>query len=168
MPYRNNLERLPSAFTSSLVFTRLHSNGRLLALFANIRLGWKWMEVSNNLAYYDTATITAVKSFTQYFKTFSKIPNFQQNCWIFMHVRVGACFIKLFTDVMGGMLHSQQSWSLTSFLQRIIHQFDDFCPKRIWPTDIFCSKSKKIKSLVYCWPKDSVIVVYVLEKCHSA
>ncbi len=140
MPYRNNLERLPSAFTSSLVLTRLHSNGRLLALFANIRLGWKWMEVSNTLANNNTATITAVKSFTQYFKTFSKIPNFQQNCWIFLHVRVGACFIKLFTDVTGGMLHSLHSWSLTSFLQRIIHQFDDFWSKSIWLTDIFLLK----------------------------
>jgi hypothetical protein len=34
-----------------------------LALSANIRLGWKLMEVANTLAYYDTATITAVKSF---------------------------------------------------------------------------------------------------------
>ncbi len=40
---------------------RLHSNGRLLALPANIRLGWKSMTVSNTLTYYDTAKITAVK-----------------------------------------------------------------------------------------------------------
>ncbi len=39
-------------------FVILHYNGRLLAW-----LGWKWMEVANILAYYDTATITAVKSF---------------------------------------------------------------------------------------------------------
>ncbi len=39
----------------------LYSNGRFLAFPANIRLEWKWMAVTNTLAYYDTATITAVK-----------------------------------------------------------------------------------------------------------
>jgi hypothetical protein len=34
-----------------------------LGLPANIRLEWKSMEVGNTLAYYDMATITAVKSF---------------------------------------------------------------------------------------------------------
>jgi hypothetical protein len=43
--------------------SKLHSNGRLLALPANIRLRWKGMAVANTLAYYITATITAVKSF---------------------------------------------------------------------------------------------------------
>jgi hypothetical protein len=43
--------------------TGLHPNGRIIALPANIRLGRKLMAVSNTLAYYDTATITAVKSF---------------------------------------------------------------------------------------------------------
>jgi hypothetical protein len=43
--------------------TKLHSNGRLLALPANIRLRWKLMAVANTLAYYITATITAVKNF---------------------------------------------------------------------------------------------------------
>ncbi len=56
------------------VFAELHSNGRLLALPSNIRLGWKCMEVTNTRAYYDTATITAVKSLTVqalgYFETF--------------------------------------------------------------------------------------------------
>ncbi len=33
------------------------------SLGASIRLGWKYMAVANTLAYYDTATITAVKSF---------------------------------------------------------------------------------------------------------
>jgi hypothetical protein len=33
----------------------LHCNGRLLALLTNIRLCWKCMEVTNTLAYYDTA-----------------------------------------------------------------------------------------------------------------
>jgi hypothetical protein len=35
-----------------------------LALHANIRLEWKSMEVANTLAYYNTATITVIKSFT--------------------------------------------------------------------------------------------------------
>ncbi len=35
----------------------------LLALPENIRLGWKWVEKANTLAYCITATITAVKSF---------------------------------------------------------------------------------------------------------
>jgi hypothetical protein len=39
----------------------LHSNGSLLALPANIRLGWKRMAVVSTQAYFDTATITAVK-----------------------------------------------------------------------------------------------------------
>ncbi len=43
--------------------TKLHSNGRLLSLPANIRLGWKSMQVANTLAYYYTTLITAVKSF---------------------------------------------------------------------------------------------------------
>jgi hypothetical protein len=34
-----------------------------IALPANIRLEWKSIEVSNSLAYYDMATITAVKGF---------------------------------------------------------------------------------------------------------
>ncbi len=41
----------------------LHSNGRLLALPTNIRLGWKWMEEANTLAYYYTARITAIIGF---------------------------------------------------------------------------------------------------------
>jgi hypothetical protein len=40
----------------------LHS-GRVPALSANIRLGWKRMAVTNTLAYYNTATITTVKRF---------------------------------------------------------------------------------------------------------
>jgi hypothetical protein len=41
----------------------LHTNGRLLALSTNIRLGWKWIAVANTLAYCFTATITAIKGF---------------------------------------------------------------------------------------------------------
>ncbi len=41
--------------------TGLRFNGSLLALPTNIRLGWKWMEVANTLAFYDEATITAIK-----------------------------------------------------------------------------------------------------------
>ncbi len=42
---------------------RLHSIGKILTMPTNIRFGWKRMEVGNTLAYYTTATITAVKSF---------------------------------------------------------------------------------------------------------
>jgi hypothetical protein len=62
--------------------TKLHSNGRLLALPANIRLRWKSMAVANILAYYVTATITAVKSF--------------------IVQATGACTKKLFTAVIYG------------------------------------------------------------------
>jgi hypothetical protein len=41
----------------------LHSDGRLQAMPANIRPGWKWMATANTLAYYNTETITAIKSF---------------------------------------------------------------------------------------------------------
>ncbi len=44
--------------------TGLHSNGRLVtALTTNISPEWKKTEVAKTLAYYDTATIAAVKSF---------------------------------------------------------------------------------------------------------
>ncbi len=43
---------------------RLHTYDRLLTLPANVRLGWKGTDVSNTLAYFDTATIMAVNSFT--------------------------------------------------------------------------------------------------------
>ncbi len=38
-------------------------SGSLLVMPTNIRLGWKSVQVANTLAYYDTAIITAVKSF---------------------------------------------------------------------------------------------------------
>ncbi len=41
----------------------LHSYGKLLALFANVRLDWNWMAVANTLAYNEMATITAFKFF---------------------------------------------------------------------------------------------------------
>ncbi len=41
----------------------LDSYGKLLALFANIILEWKWIAVANTLAYNEMATITAVKFF---------------------------------------------------------------------------------------------------------
>jgi hypothetical protein len=45
-------------------WSTLHNSNRgLLGLPANIRLGWKWMAVANTLAYYCTATITAVMCF---------------------------------------------------------------------------------------------------------
>ncbi len=39
------------------------SNDKLLALLINTVLEWKWMAVANTLAYYDSPTIAAVKSF---------------------------------------------------------------------------------------------------------
>jgi hypothetical protein len=42
--------------------TRLDSNGRHLTLTSNIRLGWNWKGVEDTLAYFETSTITAVKS----------------------------------------------------------------------------------------------------------
>jgi hypothetical protein len=44
-------------------FCKVFHSGCLLVLPTNIRLGWKSMQVANTLAYYDTAIITAVKSF---------------------------------------------------------------------------------------------------------
>jgi hypothetical protein len=43
--------------------TELPSKYKPTALPAKIRLGRKWLILVNTLAYYDTATITAVKSF---------------------------------------------------------------------------------------------------------
>jgi hypothetical protein len=43
--------------------TGLHSNGRLLALPANVRIRWKLIAASNNIAYNNTATITVKKHF---------------------------------------------------------------------------------------------------------
>ncbi len=37
--------------------------GKIPALPANVRLGWKRMAAANTLASYDAATLTAVKSF---------------------------------------------------------------------------------------------------------
>ncbi len=53
-------------FQTSLIFVRKGGsslNGRLLALPAYIRLECKWTPLANTLAYYDTATSTAVKCF---------------------------------------------------------------------------------------------------------
>jgi hypothetical protein len=43
----------------------LHSNSKLLALPANIKLGWKLTAVVNTLAYCDVATIKAALSFIE-------------------------------------------------------------------------------------------------------
>jgi len=37
--------------------------GKLLALHANIRLGWKWFPGTNSLAYFENSDITTVKFF---------------------------------------------------------------------------------------------------------
>jgi hypothetical protein len=44
-------------------FCKVFHSGSLPVLPTNFRLGWKSMQVANTLAYYDTAIITAVKSF---------------------------------------------------------------------------------------------------------
>jgi hypothetical protein len=48
-------------FDPSLIFASKAggSNGRLLILPPNTRLGWKWMAVTNPLAYHDRGTIIA-------------------------------------------------------------------------------------------------------------
>jgi hypothetical protein len=43
--------------------TRVATTGRLVALPANIRLGWKWLTVINTLVYYGPNFITVVKNF---------------------------------------------------------------------------------------------------------
>ncbi len=48
---------MPGAYQSE----SLYSNGRILALPENIRLGRKWLAAANTLAYYDTAKITPLK-----------------------------------------------------------------------------------------------------------
>ncbi len=77
LPFCNKLQCLLLPFTSDQVQyfkerleppkveppTGLHSDGKLPALPTNIRLGWKQVEVANTLAYYDTTTIIAAKSF---------------------------------------------------------------------------------------------------------
>ncbi len=65
--------------------TKLHSNGRLLALPANIRLRWKSMAVANTLAYYIKATITAVKSFIV--QAAGKKNYKGQPLWLLSHIR---------------------------------------------------------------------------------
>jgi hypothetical protein len=43
--------------------TKNEPNGRLQALHANIKLGWKLMPLANTLAYHDAATISVVIDF---------------------------------------------------------------------------------------------------------
>jgi hypothetical protein len=43
--------------------TGLHCNGRLLALPANIKLGWKLMAVANTPAYYHTAIMVRLGNY---------------------------------------------------------------------------------------------------------
>ncbi len=69
--YHNKLDCLPLQSLNSLIFAgkaEAYQNGvpnkiPLWALLKKIRLGWNWMEEANALAYYDTATITAVNFF---------------------------------------------------------------------------------------------------------
>jgi hypothetical protein len=48
--------------------TPLSTLMKLLALLTNNRLGWEYMAAANAPAYYDTAIITAVKSFIAEFQ----------------------------------------------------------------------------------------------------
>ncbi len=41
----------------------LHSEGRLLALPVNFRPGWKWLTVTNTVAYYGKEFVMAVRKF---------------------------------------------------------------------------------------------------------
>jgi hypothetical protein len=41
----------------------LHSEGRIMALPTNARLGWEGLIVTNTLAYYCTEFVTAIKLF---------------------------------------------------------------------------------------------------------
>jgi len=43
--------------------TSFHCKGKLLSLFTNIRLAWKWLLVTNTLAYNITVLAKAKKSF---------------------------------------------------------------------------------------------------------
>jgi hypothetical protein len=47
----------------SIPLTEFNSKGRFLALPADIILEWRAITVANTLAYYDAATVMAVKSF---------------------------------------------------------------------------------------------------------
>ncbi len=49
--------------TIRVEFRKVFDSGSLSVLPTNIRLGWKSMQLASTLAYYDTAKITAVKSF---------------------------------------------------------------------------------------------------------
>jgi hypothetical protein len=66
LPYSDKLECLPHLFTSTLQEPTIRVEQypplwKALALPAHSRQEWKLMIVSNALAYYDTATITALK-----------------------------------------------------------------------------------------------------------
>jgi hypothetical protein len=46
-------------------YTRLHMQGRILALTANVRLGWMCLTGANTLAYCNFELITVVKNLTR-------------------------------------------------------------------------------------------------------
>ncbi len=78
------------------------------ALPPNIRLGWKWQEVANTLAYYNVATITAVKSFIV--QAPGRLLADLLSEWIVMKVWLRSC--------------KEMSWGLKTIW-----------PKTIWSTD---------------------------------
>jgi hypothetical protein len=65
---------------------RLHTEGKLLALPTNIRLGWKWLSTTNALSYDTFVLITTVKSFLRLLAEFElnffeRVP-FREETWI--------------------------------------------------------------------------------------
>jgi hypothetical protein len=79
--------------------TLVHSNIRVLVIPTNIRLRWRWIDVANALAYYNTPTITAMKSFIV--QTPENEPNKLEclsqaglsNLVLRFQARLGACII---------------------------------------------------------------------------
>ncbi len=68
-----------------------HFNGKLLALPTNIILEWEWVEVANAVAYYDTVTITVVKSFIEqgiWKTTYGTVHTFDNSCAIFKSIAI--------------------------------------------------------------------------------
>ncbi len=64
--------------------TGLHTNGRLISLPVNVRIGWNLMEVANTLTYYKKATTTAVTSFI------IQAPRVFVHCFVFLGSSLGA------------------------------------------------------------------------------
>ncbi len=75
--------RLEPARVENLM--ELHFNGKILALPTNIRHGCKGMELTNSLAYNDTAIITALKCFIDQASCYLQQKRLLISCRIFEH-----------------------------------------------------------------------------------